>query len=210
MIMLMILTAIAGYLLGSVNTSLVVGKLLYKKDIRQYGSGNAGLTNTLRTLGKTAALLVVFGDVIKGVLACLIGFYLAGETSEGVHGGVYVAGLFAVVGHNWPVYFGFKGGKGALTSLAVAMYFSPLAALACLGVFIAILAVTRYVSLGSIVSAILFPAAALLFGSPLFAVITGSALAVMIVLRHVSNIKRLLAGNESKISFKSGSVGEKA
>lgn len=200
--MMIILSAVAGYLLGSVNTSLVLGKLFYKKDVRQYGSGNAGATNTLRTLGKTAAIMVVVGDFLKGILACLIGKWLAGETSDGVYGGMYVAGIMAVIGHNWPLYFGFKGGKGVMTAFAAVLMFSPLAALICLLSFVLVVAITRYVSLGSIIGGAAFPLVAWILGEQLFLVLTGVLLALLIIFRHSSNISRLLDGNEKKLSFK--------
>jgi len=200
--MMLILSAIAGYLLGSVNTSLVLGKLFYKKDVRQYGSGNAGATNTLRTLGKIAAIMVVAGDFLKGVLACLIGKWLAGETSAGVYGGIYMAGIMAVIGHNWPLYFGFKGGKGVMTAFAAVLMFSPPAALICLLGFILVVAITRYVSLGSIIGGAAFPLVAWILGEQLFLILTGVLLALLIIFRHSSNISRLLNGNEKKLSFK--------
>jgi len=203
-----ILSAAIGYLLGSINTSLVVGKLFYKTDVRQYGSGNAGATNTLRTLGKTAAAIVVVGDLLKGILACLLGRWLAGETSVGVYGGEYAAGIMAVIGHNWPLYFGFKGGKGVMTAFAVVLMFSPLAALICLLGFVVIVAITRYVSLGSIVGGAAFPLVAWLLGEPLLLVLTGVLLALLIIFRHAANIRRLLAGNEDKLSFKSKSAAD--
>lgn len=204
MILVILLSSAVGYLLGSVNTSIIVGKLLFRVDIREHGSGNAGATNTLRTLGKGAAAAVVAGDFIKGILACLIGRYVFGEINpgEGVYAGEYLAGFFAVVGHNWPVYFGFKGGKGVMTSFAVAMMFSPPAALICLAGFIIIVAITRYVSLGSMVGAAIFPLAVLLLGEPVMMVITGIALAALIIWRHKANIERLVAGSEKKLSFK--------
>ncbi|MGI6622193.1 MAG: glycerol-3-phosphate 1-O-acyltransferase PlsY [Clostridiaceae bacterium] len=204
MIAVIIFSSVIGYLIGSVNTSIIVGKLLYKVDVREHGSGNAGATNALRTLGKGAAAYVVIGDFIKGILACLIGRFVFGEINpgEGIFIGEYLAGFFAVVGHNWPAYFGFKGGKGVMTSFAVAMMFSPIAALICLGGFIIIVAITRYVSLGSMVCAAIFPIAALILNEPLFMVLTGAALAVLIIWRHKANIERLISGNETKLSFK--------
>lgn len=209
MIFLIIISALLGYLLGSINSSLVIGKLFYKKDVRDFGSGNAGATNTFRTLGKSAAISVIAGDILKGVIACLIGLLLVGETSPGVYGGEYIAGIFAVIGHNWPIYFGFKGGKGVLTSFTVALFFSPMASLICLGVFILIMIFTHYVSLSSMVCAVIFPVLAYLLGAPLLAVLSGTFLALLIVYRHTPNIKRLLAGSEKKLSFKSKSVEEK-
>ena len=197
-----VLSAVIGYLLGSVNTSLVVGKLIYNTDVRQYGSGNAGATNTLRTLGKTAALLVVIGDSLKGILACLMGRWLAGETSAGVYAGEYLAGIMAVIGHNWPLYFGFRGGKGVMTAFAVALMLSPMAALICLLLFIVTVAITRYVSLGSMIGGAAFPAVAWLTDGNPYLVLTGVLLAVLIIFRHASNIKRLVDGNEKKLSFK--------
>jgi len=194
------LSAVIGYLLGSLNTSIIVGKL-YKIDVRNHGSGNAGATNTLRVLGKVPALMVVIGDFLKGAIACLIGRYLAGETFPGVYAGEYIGGLFAVLGHNWPVYFGFKGGKGVMTSFAVVLMFSPLAALISLLCFIVIVAITRYVSLGSMIGAVLFPIAAFLLKEPAMMVGTGAFLGLLIVVRHRSNIKRLIAGEEKKLSF---------
>jgi len=202
---IVIFSSVIGYLIGSVNTSIIIGKLLYKVDIREHGSGNAGATNTLRTLGKGAAIAVVIGDFLKGVLACLIGRWVFGEINpgDGVFIGEYMAGLFSVVGHNWPVYFGFKGGKGVMTSFAVAVMFSPLSAVLCLAGFIIVVAITRYVSLGSIITAVMFPVFTIIFGEPLYMILTGAALAALIVWRHKENIKRLISGNERKLSFSS-------
>jgi len=204
-IIVIVFSSIVGYLLGSVNTSIIIGKLFYKADVREYGSGNAGATNALRTFGKTAAITVLAGDFLKGVLACLIGRYVFGEIDpgSGVYLGEYFAGFFAVIGHNWPVYFNFKGGKGVLTSFAVILMFSPVAALICLGAFIVIVAVTRYVSLGSMLSAILFLILAFVFNEPLPMLLIGTVLVALIIIRHSSNIKRLIDGNEKKITFKS-------
>lgn len=203
-IMVIALSSLMGYLLGSVNTSLLVGKILYKTDVREHGSGNAGATNTLRTLGKGAAVAVVAGDFLKGVLACLIGRSVFGEMNpaSGIYLGEYLAGFFAVIGHNWPIFFGFKGGKGVMTSFAVILMFSPTAALLCLAAFIIIVAITRYVSLGSMVCAVLFLIIAILIHEPLPMILTGAALAALIIIRHSSNIKRLINGSEKKLSFK--------
>lgn len=202
MVFRIILSSIIGYLLGSVNTSIIVGKLFYKTDIREHGSGNAGTTNVLRTLGKGAAAVVLAGDFLKGVIACLIGRFLAGELTPGVYAGEYLAGLFAVLGHNWPVYFGFKGGKGVLTSFAVVLMLSPLSALICLAAFAVVAVLTKYVSLGSMVGGILFPIVACITRQPPLLVAVGVFLGLLIVVRHRTNIQRLLAGDEKKLSFK--------
>lgn len=201
-VLFLALSAIIGYLLGSVNASIIVGRLLYGKDVREMGSGNAGATNTLRSLGKKAAGLVLVGDVLKGVLACLIGGWLVGEWPAGVPMGAYLGGFFAVVGHNWPVFFGFRGGKGVLTSAAVLMMMAPLPALCCLGVFILALILWKTVSLGSILAAATFPVFVLLFGEPVQLIVVGCLLAGLIILRHSANIRRLLAGTEPKVTDK--------
>lgn len=192
---------IAGYLLGSLNGSLVVGKLFYKKDVRMYGSGNAGATNTLRALGPAAAAAVVVVDLMKGILACLIGQVVAGYTDNYGYIGMYTAGFAAVLGHNWPVFFGFRGGKGVLTTFAVILYISPFPALVCLGIFIIIVALTRYVSLGSLIASVCWPAVSLFFNLPGLLRILGTLMVVLIIVRHRDNIKRLINGTEKKISF---------
>ena len=205
-ILSLLLSALAGYLLGSVNASIIVGRLLYGKDVRDMGSGNAGGTNTLRTLGKKAAILVLFGDVLKGILACLVGGWLVGEWPAGVALGAAVGGFFAVVGHNWPIFFGFRGGKGVLTSAAVLMMMAPIPALCCLAVFILALLLWKTVSLGSILAAALFPVFVLLFREPVQLILVGSLLAVLIIVRHSGNIQRLLSGTEPKITDKKRQV----
>lgn len=195
MIIKLIFTAIVGYLLGSLNSSLIVGRF-YGVDVRKHGSGNAGTTNTLRTLGKKAALLVLLGDIVKGVLAFIAGYYIYGGQLGGMLGGTA-----AILGHVWPVFFGFKGGKGVLTSLAVLLLIDWPIALVLLGIFIIIVLITRFVSLGSIVAAALFPVAAIVLGRSIETIIFSGIIAVLIVVKHHSNIKRLLNGTESKFSF---------
>lgn len=191
----LVLTAVIGYLLGSVNSSLVIGKF-YGIDVRTHGSGNAGVTNTLRTLGKTAALLVLVGDVLKGVLSCIIGNYILKDT------GTIVAGAFAIIGHNWPLYFGFKGGKGVLTSFSVIAYIDWKLALISLCAFIIIVAITRYVSLGSIVGAITLPIATILFKRSIEVTIFTILLGLLVIIKHRSNIERLINGTEAKLGEK--------
>lgn len=191
----LILSAIAGYLLGSLNSSLIVGKF-YGVDVRNHGSGNAGTTNTLRTLGKKAALFVLLGDILKGIIAFAAGYYIYGGQTGGM-----LAGTAAVLGHVWPVFFGFKGGKGVLTTLAVLMLFDWPIALGLLGVFIIILLLTKYVSLGSVIAAFLFPVVSVVLGRSSEAIIFSGIIAVLIILKHHTNISRLLNGTESKFSF---------
>jgi glycerol-3-phosphate acyltransferase PlsY len=199
----LLISAAAGYLLGSANSSLIVGKF-YGIDVRKYGSGNAGLTNALRTLGKTAALFVTAGDVLKGVIACLVGLMLVGDLPGIGRLGLMVGGVAAILGHNWPVYFSFKGGKGALTSFSVVMMMDWRIGLILLGIFIIIVAVTRYVSLGSVISAALFP---VLSSIPVFQkttsfIILALLLGLLVVVRHHANIYRLVKGTEAKLGAK--------
>ena len=196
---------VLGYLLGSLNTAVIVGKI-YGKDIRDHGSRSAGLTNALRVLGKSAAALVLVGDVLKGLIACLIGLRLgvyvhAGEAVDCV--GLLAAGAGAVFGHNWPVYFGFKGGKGALTAVAVLFMFDWVMALICLGVFLFIVASTRYVSLGTICSAVLFVAISFVpaFGHTFYFHFFTGLMALVIIFKHKENVRRLLSGTENKLKF---------
>lgn len=197
----------AGYLLGSLNTAVIVGKI-YGKDISSLGSKSAGLTNTLRVLGKSAAVLVLAGDILKGIVACLIGLQIgvyaqSGEARDCIS--LLAAGAGAVIGHNWPVYFGFKGGKGALTAAAVMFMFNWVMALISLGVFVLIVALTRYVSLGTISASIFFVALSFIpaFGNSFYFQIFAGLMALMIIFKHRENIRRLLAGAENKLSFDS-------
>lgn len=208
------LTLIIGYLLGSANTSLIVGKF-YGVDVRKSGSGNAGLTNTLRTIGKFAAILVIIGDILKGVLSCLIGYYIikdlqniglsAFEVPSNV--GMFFGGLGAILGHNWPVYFGFKGGKGILTTFSVVMMTAPYIGLLLLGIFIVIVAITRYVSLGSIVGCALFPVLIAIFYKNMIFVMFAVFVGALAIIRHNQNIVRLINGKESKLGFKKKAEG---
>lgn len=194
-----------GYLLGSINTSVIVGKM-YGKNIIDHGSKSAGLTNTLRVLGKSAAAFVLVGDILKGVIACLVGlrlgvFVQSGDATDCVS--LLAAGAGAVVGHNWPVYFGFKGGKGALTATAVMFIFNWVMALISLGFFVLIVAFTRYVSLGTIGAIVFFVAISFIpvFGNTFYFHIFAFLMAFMIIFKHRENIQRLLSGTESKLTL---------
>jgi glycerol-3-phosphate acyltransferase PlsY len=196
---------VAGYLLGSINTGVIVG-MAYGKDIRSHGSKSAGLTNTLRVLGKTAAVFVLVGDIAKGIVACLIGLRLgvyaySGEARDCVS--LLAAGGGAVLGHNWPVYFGFKGGKGALTAAAVMFTINWPMALISLGVFVTVIALSRFVSLGTISAAVVFVALSFVpaFGTTFYFSLFAFVMALIIILKHRQNIERLLAGTESKLKF---------
>ncbi|UPO90752.1 glycerol-3-phosphate 1-O-acyltransferase PlsY [Niallia sp. Man26] len=199
------LALVFGYLLGSLNTAVIVGKI-YGKDIRSHGSKSAGLTNTLRVLGKLAAVFVLVGDILKGIIACFIGLLLdvysiSGEAKDCVS--LLAAGAGAVIGHNWPVYFRFKGGKGALTAVSVLFMVDWVMGILCLGLFVILVTLTRYVSLGSICATMLVAIISFIpfWGHTFYFNIFICLMAVMVIFRHRKNIQRLVSGTESKLSF---------
>ncbi|MGG2134658.1 glycerol-3-phosphate 1-O-acyltransferase PlsY [Bacillus sp. S2(2024)] len=194
-----------GYFLGSLNTAVIVGKI-YRKDIRNHGSQSAGLTNTLRVLGKSAAVFVLAGDILKGIIACFIGLFLSvyfysGEAKDCVS--LLAAGAGAIIGHNWPIYFGFKGGKGALTGVAVMFMINWIMAILCICFFVMIVVFTRYVSLGTICATMLFAAISFIpvFGNTIYFYIFAFLMTFIVIFKHRENIKRLLSGTENKLIF---------
>ena len=202
---------IISYLLGSVNTAIVISKVFYRDDIRNHGSGNAGLTNMLRTYGAKAAVFTLLGDMLKtaiaiGITGALLGFYYQNGMSAG-DGYCYVAGLFAVLGHIFPVYYRFKGGKGVLVTSTMILILSPIIFAILLLVFVLLVATTKYVSLGSVVGAVLYPVAIHAYTSvayvPLHGLISASAiiLAILIVWCHRENLQRISDNTERKLSF---------
>ncbi|MGS0742318.1 glycerol-3-phosphate 1-O-acyltransferase PlsY [Glaciimonas sp. GG7] len=200
------LALILGYASGGLNSAVIVGKL-YGKDIRNFGSKSAGLTNTLRVLGKYAALLVLAGDILKGIVACLIGLRIGVYVQAGGNTdclSLLAAGAGAVFGHNWPPYFGFRGGKGALIAISVLFMFVPIMAVICLSLFLIIVIVTRYVSLGTVSAMLLFAVLSFVpfFSHTYYFVMFAIIMASVITLKHKANIERLIAGTESKINLK--------
>lgn len=191
-----ILALIVGYLLGNISASFIVGKLTKNIDIRKFGSGNAGATNTLRILGLKAGLLVFFVDILKGVAAVLLGRLVAGDA------GGMIAGAASVAGHIWPAFLSFKGGKGVATSFGVLVVLFPVVALILFAVSASLIAITRFMSLGSIAAAILLPILLLVIGYDWLYIIFGLVLAALIIYLHKSNISRLLAGKENKLGSK--------
>lgn len=187
--------ALISYFLGNISFAFILGKIFAKKDVRDFGSGNAGTTNAIRTFGKKIGIMVFIGDVLKGVVAVLIGRSIAGQ------GGAYLAGALVIIGHNWPVLLNFKGGKGVATTIGVMFFVHPFLTLICVVLGVIIIAVTRTVSLGSIFGMALAPVVAIVFVRPfdfalfLFCIFIAS----MSIYRHRSNIKRLLEGKENKL-----------
>ena len=191
------LVLIAAYLLGSLPFGYIMSKVLLKTDIRQHGSGNIGATNVLRVVGWKAALPVFLLDMLKGFLAVSIARYVIDVPA------VYLgAGFLAMLGHSYPVYLGFRGGKAAATAIGVMAALSGWALFIMAMVALAAVALTRYVSLGSIIGALLVPLIFLILGYGLPYVIFGIATALLIVIRHKANIERLLKGSEPKLGQK--------
>lgn len=184
---------IGSYVLGSVPFGLYVGQMWANIDIRSQGSGNIGTTNVLRTLGTVPAALVLVLDAAKGLVPVVV----AGKLGF-ADGAVALAALAAVAGHSWSVFLKFSGGRGVATALGILIGLAPLAAASLAGLFAIIAVSTGYVSLGSIVASALLPVALTLFGAPPAYIVTGGLLAVVSVLRHLPNIRRLLAGTENR------------
>lgn len=197
---------ILAYLIGSIPTAVWVGEIFYGIDIRNYGSGNAGATNTIRVLGPKAGAPVLIIDVLKGVAAVQLAYSIKGVfVSPETYGAFKVILSFVVIlGHVYPVFAKFKGGKGVATSLGVVIALATYPALVSLGIFILILSIWRYVSLGSVCAALAFPFISyFVFGVNEWAYIFFSiVIAVFVPLLHKKNIIRLLNGEESKFSFK--------
>jgi len=201
-ISLIIICSLIAYLIGSVNTAIILSKLK-GEDIRTKGSGNAGATNTLRVMGKKAALLVALFDGIKGVIAILIARIIVKVFGGVSVAPVYLSALFVMIGHIYPLYFGFKGGKGIMTTIAVVFMLDWRIGLILFGVCIFIMLASGYVSLGSCIGALMFPClvAAFHWGDILF-IIVSALIGALAIYKHSSNISRLISGTESKLNFK--------
>lgn len=195
--------ALVSYLLGSVSFAVIVSRIGAKDDVRNHGSGNAGMTNILRSYGKKMAAFTAIGDFGKGVIAVALGriiFSLAGI--QGIDAG-YIAGLFVILGHLYPLFFGFKGGKGVLTSLGAAVIVSPIPFLVIAGIAIPTVFAVKIVSLISVIGFALYPvvvvAVDLLLNKPLWGELLFSLIVSSLgIWKHRSNIQRLRAGTEYK------------
>lgn len=209
-----ILIAIIAYAIGSINFSVIFSRKFAGFDVREKGSGNAGSTNMLRSVGKKAAALTLVCDILKGIVAIVIALIM-GNVIKDFNGQSYlvqIAAVAVVIGHTFPIFFGFKGGKGVATSLGVLIMTNWQIGLICLAIAIIIMAITKMVSLGSCMAAIAFPLltyfAANIFENA-YIVKEGSSyfvysiiLAVIVLFNHRSNIKRIITGKENKLSFK--------
>ena len=217
------LIALGAYLLGSFNTALIVSRLWFKADIRTAGSGNAGFTNVLRTYGKWPAIVTAAGDLCKSLLAVLLGgLVLISAAQTCIDGrpelemearliGQYLAGLFCVLGHLFPLYFGLRGGKGVMTTLGMMLILDWRVALLALSVFFIVLYISKMVSLGSICAAGILPVLTGLFRglvdrvtteALLFCTLMALLIGLILIVKHRSNISRILHGTENKITKK--------
>ncbi len=200
-----ILAGVISYLIGSINSSILISRIVTGKDIRESGSGNAGATNMLRTMGKKYAAITLVIDILKGVIAIILaklaislGAYQASE---------YIAAVAVVLGHNFPVFFGFRGGKGVATSLGVVLLLDWRIGLCTLVIAIAVMAISMYVSLGSVTAAVVFMAAQIAVmltaqDFDLVRLICVLILGLLLIIRHRSNIVRLIKGTENKLGSK--------
>ncbi len=202
-----VIMAIVAYLIGSINFSVILSKKMAGFDVREKGSGNAGTTNMLRSVGKKAAAITLICDILKGVVAILIAM-LAGKVLANSNSSllVQIAGISVILGHTFPIFFKFKGGKGVATSLGVLIMSNWQIGLICLVFALILIILTKMVSVGSIAAAILYPVLTLFIPQnyivPGNYIIYSVILAVLIVFNHRENVKRLLSGTENKISFK--------
>ena len=207
-----IIIAVIAYLIGSINFSIILSKRMAGFDIREKGSGNAGTTNMLRAVGKKAAVITLICDILKGVVSILIAV-LAGKIVKNLDNAlsVQLAGIFVIIGHTFPIFFKFKGGKGIATSLGVLLMTNWQIGLICLVFALVLIALTRMVSVGSIAAGILFPVL-VAFIDQNYIVPTSNSnwsylvfsiiIALLVIFNHRANVQRILNGTENKISFK--------
>ena len=195
------LCVVLPYLLGSINFAVIISSKRYNDDVREHGSGNAGMTNMMRTYGRKAAALTLAGDSLKAVIAALIGYYCFGLM------GAYISGFFCIFGHLYPIFFKFKGGKGVVTAATSILMCNPIVFLILIVIFVLIVLIWRYISLASIMCVLLYPVVLngvdkLFIGGSGVYIIFAILTAVIVVAKHRDNIKRLLNKTESKFEFK--------
>lgn len=204
-VLLLILIAVIAYGLGGVNGAIVTSMLLHRKDVRKFGSGNAGLTNYYRTFGGAGVAIVIAIDILKAVIAVLLGGALLGLVGLSVVGKLF-AGFCLILGHMYPAFHNFKGGKGALCGEILALMVDWRVGLIMLIVFVVVIIFTRYVSLGSMLAALMFPIMLWTFGYETLEGVLGLLCALLVIVKHGENILRLIGGTESKLNLKGKSV----
>jgi len=194
---------VLGYLIGAIPVGVIIGRLRRGIDVREHGSGSMGMTNVMRTVGRAAGAFVFLADVAKGAIAVALAWAIIGPSSDMFFWGQVAGGVAAVIGHSWPVYVGFRGGRGVSTGFGAILVLSWPVALIPLAVFILVVGLSRYVSLGSILGAFTMLLAMIPFIvydiEPLAYIVFVAVVALLVIFRHRGNIQRLLAGTESKI-----------
>lgn len=190
-----VILILVGYLIGTIPCSYLVGKLMGNIDIRKHGSGNAGATNVLRTVGKKAALFALIGDVLKGVVPAIIGNIILGMD------GAVLCAIFAVIGHCYPVTLGFKGGKGVATAGGMIIGTNPIVALFLFSYMFIVIRVTKFVSFASITAAIIYPIIFWFLYDSAIVRVGSIFLGILIIYKHRANIKRLIQKKESKTTL---------
>ncbi|MEG0616803.1 MAG: glycerol-3-phosphate 1-O-acyltransferase PlsY [Oscillospiraceae bacterium] len=204
-----LMSALLAYLLGSINFAIIISKLCYRKDIRTFGSGNAGMTNVLRTFGKGAAAATLIGDIAKGTVGVLFGrtiFILISADSNPLYG-AYIAAIFAVLGHLFPVYFKFKGGKGVSVATGALLAIEPTLIIALVVIFLIVFVCSKMVSLASVICAISYPLLTFVLNiyrntEVLIPTIFAFVIALIVIYMHRANIKRIITGTEYKFGTK--------
>lgn len=192
--MTFLILILVSYLIGSIPSGLILGKQLWHTDLREHGSHNIGATNAFRTLGKNAALLIFACDAVKGAFGVWLGGYLIGTPLA-----LVIGGICAIIGHNWPIFLGFKGGRGVATGLGVIAMLVPTITVIVFATWAVIVYLTRYVSLASIVAAACVPVWMIVLGEQMEIIVFGVIAALFVIVRHKANIMRLISGTESKI-----------
>jgi len=196
---------LGSYLLGSVNAGIVISRVFKGEDIRKHGSGNAGMTNILRTYGKGLAVLTALIDFGKAAVAIVLARLLVENFALGLPLDVgYIAGICAMLGHLFPIYFRFKGGKGVMTAVGVVLLVNPLALWILIVLFLPVIFVTRYVSLGSVLGAASYPVITWILGRSLYDTLFAVVIGLLIIVMHKENIRRLCTGTENRFGGKKG------
>lgn len=195
MVFKIILCIVIGYLLGSVVTAILVSNIFFKEDVRSHGSGNSGATNAARVYGLTYGILTFLGDFVKGIIACWLGGLIAGPI------GCAVAGFAGIIGHCFPVFFGFRGGKGVSVGAAFALMVDWRIFVIGIAIFIVLVAITKIVSAGSVCAIISVGVCSLIFPPEIAVKLMGLLAALLVIAMHHANIVRLLNGTEKRMTF---------
>jgi len=183
------------YFIGSLNFSIIISNRYYQDDVRKYGSGNAGTTNMLRTYGRRAAVLTLGGDALKAIVSCLFGYALLGFT------GAYISGFFCMLGHIFPIFYRFRGGKGIVTAAFMILMLDPLVFAILFVLFVILVAASKMVSFGSVMCVLIYPFLLYRLNGPGTPIIFAMLITVLVVFMHRENIMRIFHGEESKLDF---------